>query len=274
MMVLGKVLGAFFGYLLGNIPGLLLGIFLGHKFDKAKQSVIFSGGSRSDDQQQRQQAYFRSAFSVMGHVAKAKGQVTKNEIRLASDIMDRMDLHGESRRQAQDAFREGKESDFPLDDVLNDVRCNCSERFDLLQFFLELQIQAAYADGYVHPSERHILYTVAGVLGFSPHQLEQRLTMQEAAFHFYQQQSHGGNQQPWHPDYSDKRLQNAYTILGIDASKSGKDIKHAYRKLMNEHHPDKLVAKGLPPEMMELAKQKTQEIQAAYDLIKKEKGFK
>lgn len=43
---------------------------------------------------------------------------------------------------------------------------------------------------------------------------------------------------------------------------------------MSEHHPDKLVAKGLPPEMMEIAKQKAQSIQAAYDLVKKELGFK
>ena len=43
---------------------------------------------------------------------------------------------------------------------------------------------------------------------------------------------------------------------------------------MGEHHPDKLVAKGLPPEMMEIAKQKAQSIQVAYDLIKKEKGFR
>ena len=51
-------------------------------------------------------------------------------------------------------------------------------------------------------------------------------------------------------------------------------IKRAYRKLMSEHHPDKLVAKGLPPEMMEMAKQKAQEIQKAYELIKEQKGFK
>ncbi|QSA20106.1 DnaJ domain-containing protein, partial [Vibrio furnissii] len=53
-----------------------------------------------------------------------------------------------------------------------------------------------------------------------------------------------------------------------------KEIKRAYRKLMNEHHPDKLMVKGLPPEMMNVAKEKSQEIQHAYDLIKKEKGIK
>ncbi|MDD1793881.1 co-chaperone DjlA [Enterovibrio makurazakiensis] len=275
MAIWGKVLGAFFGYLLGGPFGLLLGLFLGHKFDKARQNSALGGGFRGENQQARQQAYFHATFAVMGHVAKAKGQVTQNEIRLASVLMDRMGLQGEARRQAQDAFREGKESGFPLEDVLRDVKRTTGGRFDLLQFFLEVQIQAAYADGTVQPSERQVLYTIADMLGFSRQQLEQRLAMQEAAFKFYQQ--HGGSgeghHQQWQPD-NGQRLKGAYQILGVDEDADGQTIKRAHRKLMNEHHPDKLAAKGLPPEMMEIAKQKAQEIQGAYDLIKKEKGFK
>ena len=65
-----------------------------------------------------------------------------------------------------------------------------------------------------------------------------------------------------------------YDRLGVSKDASQDEIKRAYRKLMSEHHPDKLVAKGLPPEMMEMAKQKAQEIQKAYELIKEKKGFK
>ncbi|ATF09956.1 DnaJ-like protein DjlA [Candidatus Enterovibrio altilux] len=272
-MAWGKVLGACFGFLLGNIPGLLLGLFLGNKFDKAKQNIVFGGGVGSGNQQQRQQTYFHGAFAVMGHVAKSKGRVTQNEIRLASEIMDRMDLRGEARRLAQEAFREGQNRSFPLEDVLNDMRRHCGERFDLLQFFLELQIQATYADGVIHPSERQILYTVANVLGFSQEQLEQRLTMQDATFKFYQYSGQSG-QQHWPPENASNRLHDAYKILGVTELAHGQAIKRAHRKLMNEYHPDKLVAKGLPPEMMEIAKQKAQEIQTAYDMIKKEKGFR
>ncbi len=63
-------------------------------------------------------------------------------------------------------------------------------------------------------------------------------------------------------------------FLDVSSDADGKTVKRAYRKLMNEHHPDKLMAKGLPPEMMNVAKEKSQEIQNAYDLIKKVKGFK
>lgn len=275
MSIWGKALGAFFGFLLGKWFGLALGLFLGHKFDKARQNASFGSRFRGQDQQERQQAYFHATFAVMGHVAKAKGQVTQNEIRLATELMNRMGLQGEARRQAQDAFREGKEPTFPLEQSLMSVRQSTGGRFDLLQFFLEVQIQAAYADGEMDPAERQVLYTIASVLGFSRQQLEQRFAMQEAAFRFYRQQggAHSGGQQ-WQPEFSASRLKGAFEILGVDEDANAQTVKRAYRKMMSEHHPDKLAAKGLPPEMMEIAKQKAQDIQAAYDLIKKEKGFK
>lgn len=273
MAVWGKVLGAFFGFLLGGPFGLVLGFFFGHKFDKARQNILFGGGFNAENQYAHQQAYFHATFAVMGHVAKAKGQVTENEIRLATILMDKMALDTQARRKAQDAFREGKDSLFPLEDTLNKIKRSCAGRFDLLQLFLEVQIQAAYADGHLHQRELDVLYKIAQTLGFSRAQLEQMIKMQEAAFHFHQQGG-GSRQQQWNPQYSAVRLEDAYKILGVEMGANGQTIKRAYRKLMNEHHPDKLAAKGLPPEMMEMTKQKAQEIQAAYDLIKKDRGFK
>ncbi|HBF47147.1 MAG TPA: molecular chaperone DjlA, partial [Shewanella frigidimarina] len=65
-----------------------------------------------------------------------------------------------------------------------------------------------------------------------------------------------------------------YVLLGVQESASDQDVKRTYRKLMNEHHPDKLVAKGLPEEMMELANTKAQDIQAAYERIKTSRGMR
>lgn len=284
MHIFGKILGAFFGFLFGGPFGAFFGLFLGHQFDKAcrlnqagfKTSSFGSGPSQTE----RQDEFFKAAFAVMGHVAKAKGQVTKEEIQLATIMMERMNLHGEQRKAAQDAFREGKESGFPLEEVLERVRLSTGGRFDLLQFFLELQISAAFADGDVHPSERNVLHKIARSLGFSSDQLERRLRMQEAAFRFQQGGNFGGQQQgyqqsgQWQQAAQAERLTDAYDVLGVSKDADAKEIKRAYRKLMNEHHPDKLMAKGLPPEMMNVAKEKSQEIQNAYDLIKKEKGFK
>ncbi|MHA2781627.1 co-chaperone DjlA [Vibrio harveyi] len=286
MHIFGKILGAFFGLLLGGPFGLLFGLFIGHQFDKARrlsQAGFSTGGfGKGPSQAQRQEEFFKAAFAVMGHVAKAKGQVTKEEIQLASTMMDRMSLHGEQRRAAQDAFREGKESDFPLEEVLVRVKISSAGRFDLLQFFLELQISAAFADGSIHPSERSVLHKIARGLGFSSEQLERRLNMQEAAFRFQSQGGFHGQQQGqyqssgagWQQASQADQLADAYKILDVSSDADGKTVKRAYRKLMNEHHPDKLMAKGLPPEMMNVAKEKSQEIQNAYDLIKKMKGFK
>lgn len=286
MQFFGKILGAFFGFLFGGPLGAVFGLFLGHQFDKARRlnQAGFRTGSfgSGPSQAERQEEFFKAAFAVMGHVAKAKGQVTKEEIQLASAMMERMNLHGEQRRAAQEAFREGKATDFPLEKALEKVRISTGGRFDLLQFFLELQISAAFADGDIHPSERNLLHKVAQGLGFSSQQLEQRLRMQEAAFRFQRggSQGHSGQQGSgqysgqWQQASQTNQLDDAYKLLGVSETADGKEVKRAYRKLMNEHHPDKLMAKGLPPEMMNMAKEKSQEIQRAYDLIKKEKGFK
>ncbi|NOH80237.1 co-chaperone DjlA [Vibrio sp. RE86] len=283
MHIFGKILGTFFGFLFGGPLGALFGLFIGHQFDKARrlrQAGFNTGFGSGPSQAQRQEEFFKAAFAVMGHVAKAKGQVTRQEIELATTMMDRMNLHGEQRKAAQNAFREGKESDFPLETVLERVRISAGGRFDLMQFFLELQISAAFADGDIHPSERNVLHKIASGLNFSSEQLEQRLRMQEAAFRF-QQGGFGGQSQgksqhsggSWQQASTADQLSDAYKLIGVDSSADAKTVKRAYRKLMNEHHPDKLMAKGLPPEMMNVAKEKSQEIQNAYDLIKKAKGF-
>ena len=65
-----------------------------------------------------------------------------------------------------------------------------------------------------------------------------------------------------------------YEVLGVNKDASDEDIKKAYRRLMNQHHPDKLVARGLPASMIGVAEQKTFEVRAAYDKLKARRGFK
>jgi len=270
----GKVLGVVLALFAGlGFWGVVLGFLVGHLFDKANaRRRMWSTG----DQQQRQSLFFNTTFEVMGHLTKAKGRVTEADIHLASALMDRMRLQGEGRAAAQRAFRIGKESDYPLRDKLRQLRVVCGSRFDLVRMFLEIQIQAAFADGSLHPNERQVLYIIGEELGISRGQFDQFLRMMEGGQQFgggqYQYQSQGnqgGFQQQRGPT-----LEDACNVLGVKSTDDPTTIKRAYRKLMTEHHPDKLVAKGLPPEMMQMAQQKAQEIQAAYDLIKTTKGFK
>ncbi|OQX47943.1 MAG: molecular chaperone DjlA, partial [Candidatus Sedimenticola endophacoides] len=68
-------------------------------------------------------------------------------------------------------------------------------------------------------------------------------------------------------------LDDAYAILNVSADATDAEVKRAYRRLLSQHHPDKLVAKGLPDEMMKVAAQKTHEIRQAYERVKEARGL-
>ncbi len=259
MRIWGKVFGFIIGYMFGRLGGAILGLWLGHMYDR-RQSARAGLGTSS----KRQALFFNTTFAVMGHVAKASGQVTEVDIRIANALMDQMRLTGDARADAQAAFREGKESDFDIHACLKTFRLISMGRKELLQMFLEIQIQTALSDAKLDPKEHTILSTIAKELGFSQKQLDELLARWQAEFNFHQQGGAGHQ----------TSVADAYDVLGMDESMSDQDIKRGYRKLMNEHHPDKLVAKGLPPEMMELAKTKAQDIQAAYDRVKSDRGMR
>ena len=274
MQYWGKVIGVAVALMMGGgFWGAVLGLLVGHMFDKARSRRV----NWFANQQQRQSLFFATTFEVMGHLTKSKGRVTEADIHIASLFMDRMNLHGESRTAAQQAFRVGKSDNYPLREKMRQFRSVCFGRFDLIRMFLEIQIQAAFADGSLHPNERDVLYVIAEELGISREQFDQFLRMMQGGAQFgggYHQQSQGGQGGGWQQAQRGPTLEDACNVLGVKSSDDATTIKRAYRKLMSEHHPDKLVAKGLPPEMMEMAKQKAQEIQKAYELIKEQKGFK
>ena len=198
----------------------------------------------------------------MGHIAKASGRVSEDDIAFAKGAMHRWGLNQEATNLAKQAFTYGKHTQFDLDKTLRHLKSNCFGRHDLLQMFIEIQIQAAFADGELHPNERKILHRIGKSLGISPRELDYLLDRIVAGEKFHQ-----GARSHW-PHAAQQQLQNAYKVLGVDSTADSQTIKKAYRKLMAQHHPDKLVAKGLPPELMEDAKQKAQDIQAAYELIR------
>jgi DnaJ like chaperone protein len=286
MSIWGKILGAVFGFMFLKIPGAILGLIVGHFFDKAySQDFNRLGGFGrffSDQDSLKQQAiFFHSLFSALGHLAKADGKVTSKEIEVATALMDEMQLTGDARREAQEAFREGKARDFPLVDTLKGFYEATHGRRDILQVFLEILIQAAFADGQLSQEEYNVLEKVARPLGFRRRDLDYLISIYEAEIRFRrgrsQQSQQGGYRQGAHGQqstYSEQQsIDDAYRILGVSASDDEKVIKRAYRKRMAEHHPDKLVSKGLPEQAMEIAKKKAQDIQSAYELIKQKRGF-
>ncbi len=259
MSWLGKVVGGAFGFLMGGPLGAILGASVGHQFDEGLQGISDDEGLNLGDQHRVQMAFFTATFSVMGHMAKADGRVTPDEIKLAKRVMDELALSGEMRKTAINLFEQGKATNFPLGDVLEQFRRECHRRTNLIRMFLELQMQAAYADGQLDLAEESVLHKICEHLGISKFEY-QRIKLQfQAQQRFYE---HSQQHQV------ENRLDDAYAVLGVSKNATDAEVKKAYRRLMSQHHPDKLVAKGLPEEMMTIAKEKTQQIRKAYETIK------
>ena len=131
---------------------------------------------------------------------------------------------------------------------------------------MQIQLQAVYADGNKHPAEDQILKHICDCLGYPVAMLSQLEAMLFAQNRRYT----GNNNAP----PSSFQLEKAYSVLGRSPSATNAEIKKAYRRLMNQHHPDKLIAKGLPDEMIKIATDKAQEIQKAYELVREERKLR
>ena len=265
----GKALGGAMGFVIGGPLGALVGVALGHGIDRKadEYSLHLAHGADPSEQQRIQTAFFTALFSVMGHVAKVDGRVCQDEIEIARRVMSQLGLNAPLQQAAIRLFNEGKRADFPLDEVLAQFKREALRRRTLLGMFLELLIQAAYADGVMHPAERKLLLRVSGQLGFSIADFKRLEAMIRAAHQF------GAGTSNKTAAESKNTLADAYTVLNLTPAASDEEVKKAYRRLLSQHHPDKLVAKGLPEEMMKMAAQRTHQIRSAFERIRDERKF-
>jgi DnaJ like chaperone protein len=292
MQVWGKVVGVFFGFMFGRFAGAVLGLIVGHIFDTTysrdfSQKGGFARFFSSSNDIQQQAVFFHSLFSALGHIAKSDGKVTEQDIQIASALMDQMALSGDTRKEAQQAFRDGKQRDFALVEMLQQFKEQCHARRDVMQIFLEILIQAACVNQRLSTPQYAILVKIAKTLGFKKMELDFLVHTFEAEQRFRDARTRAQNQQSSRnqqgrsrsysaqdPQYSPTAaLNDAFKILGIEKTDDVKTIKKAYRKQMSLHHPDKLVSKGLPEQTLQLSKKKAQDIQAAYELLRQKKNF-
>ena len=261
-MLFGKIIAGLVGWNLWGLPGLLFGLLVGHWFDRGLR-YSFSFGSVENLAAVRA-AFFEASFLLLGYLSKADGRISTEEIEQTEDIMRQFGLQAAQRQSAIALFQRGASAAFDLQATLARFVHICQGRQQLQQALLAFLISLALADGHLHPAEQAALEKIAAYLGYNAAAFEQLLRMMRA-----QSQFHGGGQAvPSHGD----QLAAAYTALGIAPDCSKRELKLAWRRLMSEHHPDKLIARGVPEQMVKLATEKSQEIQAAYELLKKEKG--
>jgi DnaJ like chaperone protein len=271
---IGKLVGALLGFILSRRPlGVLIGLILGHLYDQ--YSARASMGPRVDPALVRS-TFFRTAFTVMGHVAKSDGRVSEQDIAAARRIFRQFNLSEADTSAAIECYTLGKDSAFELTATLEELVRVSRGRGDLLRMFLEIQMRAALMGDGLQGATRATLVGIAQALGIGAIEfahLETVLRLQgHGAAHGFGADSRG----EFRPGATAGRdaLAEAYEILDMPRSASDAEVKRSYRRLMSQNHPDKLVARGLPESMLELAKQKTQAIQAAYERIRESRGMR
>ncbi|HEX7762638.1 MAG TPA: co-chaperone DjlA [Cellvibrio sp.] len=242
------------GVLLGGLLGVLFLLWRRHK-NTPKLTA--------QQREQIQTTFFNSVFLLLGYLAKADGRVSETEVELTEALMVKMGLTPDHRREAIRLFKNGTAADFDFDATIAEFKRVCGVSPNLNNMLLVNLINLAMADGVLDQQEAQILRQLAEKLGFSSVAFEQLLRMLNAQDAFNRER--GSYQQAVRGD----ALTLAYQALGVDKTATDAELKKAYRKLMSEYHPDKLIGQGMPEDMIKAATERSQEIQSAYDLIKK-----
>jgi len=272
----GKFFGALIGFLITrNVWGAVMGAVIGHMFDESAgfryaNSAYATAAAQAEaagaPTASVSEVFFRTTFELMGHVAKSDGRVSEAEIGAARRLMAELRLGPAEINAAIAYFRTGKSAGYDADSSVEQLRAACAMRHDLLRAFMELQLRAALAGNGMSLPARTILTRVAERLGISG--LE--FAHMEAALRAREQRRWGpSGRQP-----SEKPLAASYAELEVGSHVSDQEVIKAYRRQMSRHHPDKLVANGLPESMAQVAKEKTQRIQEAYEAIRAARGMR
>lgn len=257
-----KLIIAFLGYYLFGFFGALLGFFIGSSIDRARNYGI--GGINPLGNAQRQAVFLEAVFVLMGKLAKADGHISKDEINHVEDFIGKMGMTSEHKQLAIQQFKQGSAAnDAEIDAVLAGFLASCGQTLHLKQALLMYLIVMALADNSLDLAEEAFLEKVALRLGYQQAEFKQLLEMVLNQSRFSQGRPR-----------SESSLVEAYKALGVAKDSTDQELKRAYRKLMSQHHPDKLMGQGLPEDMIKVATERAKEIKLAYDLVKESRGFK
>jgi DnaJ like chaperone protein len=255
-VTLFKFVGALIGYYFYGIAGAFIGYFLGSIVDRISAYGI--GGVNPLSSGHRQTVFLETVFLLMGKLAKADGHISKDEIAYVEQFMQKLGMSAEHRQQAIILFKRGAAAEFDVEPCLRQFMAVCGHTHSLKEMLLIYLIVMALADGRIDTAEESLLISIARQLGYDQAAFRHILDMVLNQSHF------AGGQAA-----SATALDDAYKALGVSKESTDQEVKRAYRKLMSQYHPDKLIGQGVPQDMIAVATEHAQEVQVAYDLITK-----
>ncbi len=256
-----KFIGFIAGYYFYGFFGALAGLFIGSVIDRAR--AYGPGAINPMQNALRQTVFIETLFLSMGKLAKADDRVSEDEVAHVEMVMQKLGMTVEHRVQAIALFKRGTDPAFDVAATCNRFMAVCGQTRNLTQLLLVYLIIMAAADGRFDSAEKATLGDIAARLGYDSTAFEHLMGMVLSQSHFSAGQ----------PVNSAAALDDAYKTLGVTAGNSDAEIKHAYRKLISQYHPDKLIGQGLPEDMVAMATEQAKGIQLAYDLIKKHRNI-
>ena len=244
---MGKLVGGTIGFALGGPLGAMAGAVFGHAFDKNKE---MEGGGRPpylSSHEEANMTFFVAVFSMLAKLARVDGYVSKAEIETIERFMSE-DLHltPQSRNAAVGIFQTALDSP----QTFEDFAVQFCYQPQILEFMLDILFRLSVADGKLTEESEELLRSAARIFGIGEERYK-RIRQSYAA-----------------------DTDGYYAVLGVSRSDSAEEIKKAYRRLVQEYHPDKIAAKGLPEEFNRFAHDKFREIQEAYEKVKEDRGLK
>lgn len=262
MSITGKIVGALLGWLLFRNPvGIFIGVIIGHLWDSRIRLV--------HPMHQASNEFVAPLFGLAGAIAKSDGRVSEPEIAAAESLMTRLKLSPEQRASAIAQFNAGKQNGFESHLAIADLKAWCQGRRDLAWLLLDMLLDIVYAEGPLDPDKLAIVRKLCSALGVHEQEL-----MALAAMRGYAYAAPGAR-----PGSSYQRAQSSapagkdpYAVLGLQRDADNRAIKQAYRRLISQHHPDKLG--DVPDELKRRAEERARDINAAYETLREQRGIK
>tara|TARA_A100000164_G_scaffold8251_1_gene7111 strand:- start:55 stop:798 length:744 start_codon:yes stop_codon:yes gene_type:complete len=246
MSIWGRLIGGAAGFALGGPIGAILGVMAGGAFDRRSRSKSSFNFNRIDNNQ-KQQIFTISFIILSAKLAKSDGQVTDDEIRA---FKEKFKVPKSELNKVAKIFNEAKKDSYGYKEIANQVGNLFSDNKILLEELLNNLFFIAASDGNISVNEVDLLKSISKSFKFSEKDFQR----------IFQSNLNNKDSDP-------------YKVLGVNRSSTDAEIRKKWIKLNKEHHPDNLIAKGMPKEFIKQSNKELAAINIAYDKIKEVRGI-